>query len=207
MAHALLDAAAGWLKARGRTSMMGPIDYSVNYPCGLLVDGFDWPPRIMTNHNRPYYAGLLESWGLAKAKDFYCWWFVDPHNMVDDGTSGPSGCSERGKIVIRPFRTNDFVADSGTLQGSFQPLDAATTGASSRSARPSSAISEATWRSWPRPELVLLAEVDGRPVGFSITLPDINEAIRPLNGRLTNFGLPINLFRLLAACAASRRPA
>ncbi len=83
MAHALLDAAAGWLKGRGRTTVMGPIDYSINYPCGLLVDGFDAPPRIMTNHNRPYYAGLLESWGLRKAKDFYCWWFIDPHNMVE----------------------------------------------------------------------------------------------------------------------------
>ena len=82
MAHALLDAAAGWLSGRGRTAVMGPIDYSINYACGLLVDGFDTPPRIMTNHNRPYYAGLLESWGLRKAKDMYCWWFIDPHNMV-----------------------------------------------------------------------------------------------------------------------------
>ena len=96
MAHALLDAAAGWLKARGRTSLMGPIDYSVNYPCGLLVDGFDWPPRIMTNHNRPYYAGLLESWGLAKVKDFYCWWFVDPHNMLERWNKRASPAARAG---------------------------------------------------------------------------------------------------------------
>ena len=83
MAHALLDAAAGWLNGRGRTSVMGPIDYSTNYACGLLVDGFDTPPRIMRNHNRPYYGGLLESWGLRKAKDIYCWWFIDPQNMVE----------------------------------------------------------------------------------------------------------------------------
>ena len=82
VAHGLLDAAAAWLRARGRTAIMGPIDYSTNYPCGLLIDGFDTPPRVMMNHNPPYYAGLLESWGLAKVKDLYCWWFVDPQDMV-----------------------------------------------------------------------------------------------------------------------------
>ena len=50
---ALLDAAADWLRARGRTEIRGPIDYSLNYPCGLLIDGFDTPPRIMMNHNAP----------------------------------------------------------------------------------------------------------------------------------------------------------
>ena len=67
-AHGLLDAAAGWLAARGRTAIRGPIDYSLNYPCGLLVEGFDTPPRIMMNHNRRYYAGLLESWGLREGE-------------------------------------------------------------------------------------------------------------------------------------------
>ena len=54
------------------------------------------------------------------------------------------------------------------------------------------------------PELMLMAEADGRPVGFSMTLPDLNEAIRPLNGRLTRFGLPIGLFKLRAISSGSR---
>ena len=81
-AGGLLDAATGWLAARGRTAIRGPIDYSLNYPCGLLIDGFDTPPRIMMNHNRRYYARLLESCGLAKAKDLYAWWFVDRCDLL-----------------------------------------------------------------------------------------------------------------------------
>ena len=69
--------------ARGRTSLMGPVDYSTNYACGLLVDGFATPPRVMMNHNPPYYAGLLESYGLAKSKDLYAWWFDDPHDICN----------------------------------------------------------------------------------------------------------------------------
>ena len=90
-AHALLDAAADWLRARGRSAIRGPIDYSTNYQCGLLVEGFDTPPRIMMNHNRPYYARLLESWGLHKGRDLYAWWFVDSLDLVSKWKSRASG--------------------------------------------------------------------------------------------------------------------
>ena len=110
-AHGLLDAAAGWLAARGRTAIRGPIDYSLNYPCGLLVEGFDTPPRIMMNHNRRYYAGLLESWGLRKAKDLYAWWFVDPHNLAAKWRERAERLARRGRIIVRPFRLNDFQAE------------------------------------------------------------------------------------------------
>ncbi|HEV3004927.1 MAG TPA: N-acetyltransferase, partial [Pirellulales bacterium] len=63
ISSALLDAAAGWLRARGRTELIGPIDYSTNYACGLLIDGFGTPPRVMMNHNPPYYSRLIEAWG------------------------------------------------------------------------------------------------------------------------------------------------
>jgi GNAT superfamily N-acetyltransferase len=175
---------------------MGPIDYSINYPCGLLVDGFDAPPRIMTNHNRPYYAGLLESWGLRKAKDFYCWWFTDPHNMVERWRARAERLRQRGKIVVRPFRRDDFNAEVARFREVFNRSMQHNWGFVS--------LSEAEFRYFAKrlakltmPGLVLLAEVDGKPAGFSITVPDANEAFRPLGGRLTNYGLPINLFRLL----------
>ena len=109
-AHALLDAAAGWLRARGRTAIRGPIDYSINYPCGLLVEGFDTPPRIMMNHNRRYYAGLLESWGLRKAKDLYAWWFTDPRDLTTKwkhavGAAGPAQRRHRPPLPHRTILT------------------------------------------------------------------------------------------------------
>ena len=69
VAGALLDTASGWLRQRGRTAMLGPMEYSTNYTCGLLVDGFDTPPRLLMNHNPPYYRGLLEGRGLMRATE------------------------------------------------------------------------------------------------------------------------------------------
>ena len=116
VAHALLDAAAGWLSARGRNVIRGPVDYSTNYQCGLLVEGFDTPPRIMMNHNRRYYAELLESWGLRKAKDLYAWWFVDPHDLISQWQSRVDRLARRSGVTVRPFRKNDFAAEVDRCQ-------------------------------------------------------------------------------------------
>jgi GNAT superfamily N-acetyltransferase len=196
VAAALLDAAAGWVKAKGRTAIRGPIDYSTNYPCGLLVEGFDTPPRALMNHNPPYYASLLEGCGLAKIKDLLEWWFVDTCDMGAQWKRKADWLARRGGIKIRAFRKKDFRAEvrrcnavytaATAKHWGFVPLSDAEFG---HLAKQLATITD--------PQQVLLAEVDGKPVGFSITLPDLNEAIRPLNGRLTTFGLPIGLARFL----------
>ncbi|MEO5720014.1 MAG: N-acetyltransferase, partial [Chthoniobacterales bacterium] len=82
VAQVLFDAAEGWVRQRGRDEMMGPIDYSTNYVCGLLVDGFEHPPTVLTSHNPPSYAALLEGCGYAKTKDFFAWWLADRAQAV-----------------------------------------------------------------------------------------------------------------------------
>jgi GNAT superfamily N-acetyltransferase len=195
-AAGLLDAAAGWIASHGRTVVRGPIDYSLNYPCGLLTEGFDTPPRVMMNHNRRYYAGLLESWGLRKAKDLYAWWFTDPHNLVEKWKPLAERLARRSKVVIRPFRENDFEAEVRRCHEVYNAAMSDLWGFVK--------LTEAEFHYLAKQlkqigvaDQVLLAEVDGRPVGVSITLPDINEAIRPLDGRLTRFGLPIGLMKLM----------
>jgi GNAT superfamily N-acetyltransferase len=196
VAHKLLDAAADWLRARGRTTVLGPIDYSTNYPLGLLIDGFDTPPRVMMNHNPPYYADLLESWGLAKTKDLYCWWFVDPHDMVAKWHKRAERIAKRSGVRVRPFQLDDFDAEVERCRTVYNGSRTENWGFVR--------LTDAEFRYFAKqmarlaiPELVLLAEVDHEPIGFSITLPDINEAIAPLKGRLTTFGLPIGLLRLM----------
>src|SRR5450432_559632 len=78
VAAALFAAADEWLRKKGRTEVMGPIDYSTNYVCALLIDGFQYPPTLLTSHNPPYYARLIEQNGFTKAIDWYAWWFSDP---------------------------------------------------------------------------------------------------------------------------------
>ncbi len=194
VAAALFRAAEGWLKARGRDMIRGPIDYSMNYPCGLLIEGFDTPPRAMMNHHPPYYASLMEHCGLLKAKDLLAWWFSDPRDMLDQWKRRAEWLQKRGRIKIRPFRKKEFdaevrrcnavYAEAAAKQWGFVPM------------------SDAEFRHLAKqmawivpPQQALLAEIDGEPVGFSITLPDINEAIQPLRGKLTTFGIPIGLLR------------
>ncbi|MGH7137536.1 MAG: hypothetical protein ACREHD_17460, partial [Pirellulales bacterium] len=196
VARALLDAAAEWLRARGRTAMRGPIDYSLNYACGLLVDGFDSPPRLMMGHNPPYYERLLLSCGLTKVKDLFAWWFDDSNDMLAVWGRRAERLAARGRVQIRPM--------------SFAHLDA-------EIERCKAVYNSAFQRNWgfvkmtdaefhhmakqlkviAMPELLLLAEVNGEPVGFSMTVPDLNEAIRPLDGRIFKWGLPIGFFQLL----------
>ena len=196
MTHGLLDAASQWLRARGRSAIMGPIDYSMNYPCGLLVKGFNTPPRILDNHNPPYYAGLLESWGLAKAKDLFSWWFDDAKDMRAMWRERAERIVRRGAITVRHFNIRDFDNEVQRCNSVYNTAMERNWGFVS--------LTEAEFRYMAKrlkemaePKMVLLAEVDGYPVGFSITLPDLNEAARPLNGRLFPYGLPVNLVRFL----------
>lgn len=196
VARSLLTAAARWLRGRGRTSIIGPIDYSTNNPAGLLVEGFDTPQRVMMNHNPQYYAELLEGWGLKKAKDMYAWWFEAGTAALDDWTRRAERIAHRGGVTIRPVRFADFNAEVARCMQVYNQTWEKTWGFVQMTPEEFRHMA-AGLKQIAVPELVLLAEVAGQPVGFCVTLPDVNEAIRPTGGRLTKWGLPIGLFKLL----------
>jgi GNAT superfamily N-acetyltransferase len=195
-AHALLGAAAAWLRARGRTEIRGPIDYSTNYPCGLLIDGFDTPPRVMMNHNPMYYAALLESWGLTKAKDMYAWWFDACCDLEKRWGPRVECIVKRTGITIRHFDNKNFEAEVARCREAYNSAMHDLWGFVNLTDAEFHHLARQL-RKIAHEEQILLAELDGKPVGFAVTLPDINEAIRPLNGRLTTWGMPTGLLRLL----------
>ncbi|OYV85996.1 MAG: hypothetical protein B7Z73_12520, partial [Planctomycetia bacterium 21-64-5] len=195
VAQTLIGAAVDWLRDRGRDLIRGPIDYSLNYPCGLLVDGFDTPPRIMMGHNPPYYERLLMSCGLSKVKDLYAWWFDDSHDMLSVWGRRAERLAARGRVQVRPLRFDDLDAEIERCKTVYNAAWERNWGFVK--------MTDAEFHDLAKhlkviavPDWLLLAEVDGEPVGFSMTLPDLNEAIRPLNGRLFNWGLPLGLLRL-----------
>ncbi len=196
VARSLLNAASRWLRSRGRTGIMGPIDYSTNYPAGLLVDGFDTPQRVMMNHNPPYYSALLESWGLKKAKDMYAWWFDGDNPALHDWTVRADRLMHRAGVTIRNFRFDDFDAEVERCLFIYNQAWESLWGFV-RMTREEFRHTAYQLKKMAVPELVLLAEIGSQPVGFCVTLPDFNEAIRPLNGNLTWCGLPTGLLRLL----------
>jgi len=196
VAAALFDAAADWLRKKGRTEIMGPIDYSTNYVCGLWVGGFQFPPTILTAHNPPYYRDLIEGCGFAKIKDWYAWWFDDPAKAVTHLRRLATRFNTRCPAVIRPANLNNIRDESRRLREiynqawkknwGFVPFTEAEIEFMTEELKPLLV-----------PEFAWVAEVDDEPAGFILAVPDINVALRHINGRLTTFGLPIGLLKLL----------
>jgi GNAT superfamily N-acetyltransferase len=196
VATALFDVAASWFRMKGRMEIMGPIDYSTNYVCGLLIDGFRFPPTILTAHNPPYYRQLIENYGFTKTKDWYAWWFADPAKAVTHLRRLAARFNARCPAIIRPANLKNLRDESRRLREiynqawgknwGFVPFTEAEIAFMTNELRPLLV-----------PEFAWLAEVDNEPVGFTFCLPDINVLLRDLNGRLTHFGLPIGLIKLL----------
>jgi GNAT superfamily N-acetyltransferase len=196
VAAVLFQAVADWLRARGRNEIMGPIDYSTNYVCGLLIDGFDHPPTLLTAHNPRYYRALIESSGFTKAKDWYAWWFSEFPEPAQRLRKIATARAGRHSVKIRPVNLRDIEDESRRLRTiynqaweknwGFVPFTEAEFDYMAREMKPLIV-----------PEATLIAEIGDEPIAFIIAVPDINVALRKINGHLTRFGLPIGLIKLL----------
>jgi GNAT superfamily N-acetyltransferase len=189
-AAALLDAAAGWLRQRGRDRMVGPMDFTTNDECGLLVEGHDRPPIIFTPWQHPYYQGLLEGAGLTKAMDTFMWeLYVDKRERVHPAIWDMAAKvqSEHG-ITVRPMRKRDLEAEVGRFlevynaawerNWGFVPLSEEEVRHYAKDLKP---VLDENW--------AMIAEArDGTVVGAALTLPDYNQVLAHLNGRLLPFG-------------------
>lgn len=197
VATALFRAAAGWLRARGRDEVMGPIDYSTNYMCGLLIDGLEHPPTVLTSHNPPYYAALIERCGFAKVKDFFAWWLPDAAEALARLHRFASRVAKRQKATIRPADLSKIGEESQRIREVYNAAWRQNWGFVPFTPKEFEFMANEL-KPIVEPDFTLIAEIDGKPAGFILCVPDINVALRHLkNGRLTQFGLPIGLMRLL----------
>jgi GNAT superfamily N-acetyltransferase len=196
VAAALFEAAANWLRNKGRTEIMGPIDYSTNYVCGLLIDGFQFPPTILTGHNPPYYKELIESYGFTKAKDWYAWWFADPSKAATRLRPLTKRLRKRWPVVIRPGNLKNIREESRRLREIYNQAWEKNWGFVPFTEAEIEFMTHEL-KQLVIPEFTLIAEIGDEPAGFILCVPDINVALRHINGRLTTFGLPIGLVKLL----------
>jgi GNAT superfamily N-acetyltransferase len=188
-AGALLDAAEAWLRARGRDRMVGPMDFTTNDECGVLVDGYDLLPTILTNWHHRYYPGLIEGAGLAKAMDLYMWNLeVQDRSRVHDAIWRVAAEVEsKHGITVRPMRKKDMEAEINRFlevynaawerNWGFVPLTEAEVRHYAKDLKP---ILDENW-AW-------VAEKDGETVGAALSLPDYNQVLKHMNGRLLPFG-------------------
>jgi GNAT superfamily N-acetyltransferase len=196
VADALFAAAAQWLREKGRDEIMGPIDYSTNYLCSLLIEGFQFPPTVLTPHNPPYYHALIESWGFEKAIDLFAWRLANPADALSRLRRLAGVLKNRQNVTLRHGNLSDIAGEGRRLRQiyneawrnnwGFVPFSEKEFEFMTRELKPILL-----------PEYVWLAEVENEPVAFILCVPDINVALKKINGRLTTFGLPIGLAKLL----------
>ena len=201
---ALVAAAEGWLAARGLDRLRGPVNPSMNAECGLLVDGFDAPPVAMMPYNPPEYAGLLEAAGLARCKDLYAY-RIEAHRV--EGTAGKDGRLARAAalirrrhaaLTIRPIDLRRFESEVLALTEVFEQARAGNWGYVPLT-RAEILEMAREFRQVIDAELVLLAEVEGKPAGASLAIPDINLGLAAARGRLWPLGL-LRFARAMRGC-------
>jgi GNAT superfamily N-acetyltransferase len=186
VAAALLDAAGAWLAARGLSAVRGPMSFSLNEECGLLVRGFDGPPRVMMPYNPPWYADLLEGWGLRRAKDLLAYW--RGHGAVPERLARAADVlAERHRITVRPMNMRRFAEEVDRVRALYNAAWEANWGHVPMTEEELTYMAKQL-RPVVDPDLVVFAEVRGEPAGFAIALPDLNVALARMNGRLLPFG-------------------
>ncbi len=193
--QALLSSAKSWLAAENYDALIGPTNLTTNETAGFLIDGFHEPPKIMMTYNKPYYDDLLLQCGLTKEMDLFA--FMIYTEAVSEKSIKLSKLLEerlaRTGITIRNIRIKDFKKEITKLQNIYN------------------AAWEKNWGFVPftdeewihlasglklmaDEDFMYIAEVDNEPVGFSVSIPDVNEITKSFKkGRL----FPFNVFKLL----------
>lgn len=198
VAKVLIEAAEGWLRERGMKVARGPMSFGVNEEIGLLVEGFDTPPMLVMAHHRPYQGALVEKAGYAKTKDLFAWRYdlasdpptrarkayEDMHAMpeVKVRTIDLKHMERDCRIVVDIF--NDAWGDNW----GFVPM---TESELKKMAQDFKLLLE--------PQIALIAEIDGEPAAISIGVPNLNEAIADLKGKIFPVGWAKLLWRLKVA--------
>lgn len=188
----LLDTACEWCKNKGLDAIIGPVNPSTNDECGLLIDGFDHIPVILTPYNPPFYKEMIESFGFEKGNDLFAYYI--PATVIND-----EKVMAKLERMARLIKTKENIV---TRKINMKDLD-------NEVKRIEKVYNDAWEKNWGfvpltteefeffkgnlkalvDPDIVFFAEVEGDPAGFSLALPDYNQIFKKLNGRLFPFGV------------------
>lgn len=192
--RALIEAAEGWLTEKGMTEIRGPLNLSTNEETGLLIDGFDSPPMLLMGHDLPYVGPRLEQAGFAKIKDVVAYLY-DTRGELPESAKRLIKRALHPSMVLRPMDWNryheeiksvtEIFNDAWSGNWGFVPLIKAETEHMAKALKP-----------LLDKRLVWFVEIEGEVAGFIVALPNLNEAIRDLRGKLFPFGWLKLLWRL-----------
>jgi GNAT superfamily N-acetyltransferase len=194
-AAALLAAAEGAVRSKGMQRLLGPINLTPHDETGILLEGFDTAPTVQSPYNPPYYHRLLEEAGYRLARQYYAY-SATPTDEPAPAVRRLVRAARRGVgpargVTVRSIDLRHWVDEARILWRLYNAAFAHVWGFVPISW---DEFYQRAWtfKSFAEPELVRIAEYEGEPVGFGLTLPDVNEALRGVNGRL----LPLGWVRL-----------
>lgn len=187
-AGALLDAVAAWGRERGMDTLRGPMNLSMNDECAFLLEGFDSPPAIMMPYNPPYYLDLMDRCGLVKAKDLYAFFATRDHRVSEKIREIADRVRRETRIVLRPVTKKSLDRDAEKIMYVYNNAWEKNWGFVPWTPNETRYMAE-KMKQIADTRIILLAEEDGRPVGFAFGLPNLNEAIKKIDGRLTPLGM------------------
>jgi hypothetical protein len=187
IASRLLKVAMITLKKEGMEKMRGPMNFSTNHEIGFVIEGFDLPPSVMMTWNFPYQVKLAEKFGLKKAMDLLAWEISRADGIPERIERVVGKMQERSRITLRTIKMQDFDNEVKRLNAVYNAAWAPNWGFV-----PMDEV-EFTHMCYllkqiADPEVIFIAEYEGKPVAFSVALPDINQALIHLKGRLFPFG-------------------
>lgn len=189
VANALLDQARKWLISKDKDTMRGPANFSVNDECGLLVDAFDSSPVLLMTYNPEYYIRLLETYGLTKAMDLLAY-HVPVKTPPERLARLARKIESRGNFTVRALSSRNKKKLRSDIETIYRIYEEAWEKNWGYVPCTPKEFDQLVDRLLPivRPEFIFIAEIDGKAVGLSVTLPDYNFVLKKMQGRMFPFG-------------------
>lgn len=193
VADALFKEIKKWAKEWGMTGLRGPVNPSTNHECGLLVEGFNDPPNVMMTYNPPYYSKLFENAGFLKSKDLHAYDVTNQSKFSERLLARAERIKVSSKITFREISMKKFREEVQLIRKIYNDAWEKNWGFVPMNEEEFDHMAK-DMKMIVDPRLVLIAEVAGEPAGFSLALPDVNQAIGKIqDGKL----LPTGIFKLL----------
>lgn len=184
---ALFEAAGAWLKQRGATAIQGPFSFSINDETGLLIEGFDTPPSVLMGHARPYYGQRIEEAGFAKAKDVIAYdLFAAPEIPRALKSAYDKALSDKD-VTLRPLDKKQLLKELRTVVSIANDAWSENWGFVPWTEEEMTALAN-NLKFLVSGDYIAIAEYKGEPAAMAITLPNINDWLTGLQGRLLPFG-------------------
>ncbi len=203
VARELLDRAEKWLKGRGMKTVRGPMSLNINEEIGCLVEGFENPSVLMSPFHMPYQGTLIELAGYTKAKDLFNWSYTvgEPNKRVRKAHDDIKAMPE---VTLRTFTRKTLDRDVPIMLDIFNDAWAENWGFVPATPKEASKMAS-DLKLFFLPELSVLVSIDNEPAAFALALPNVNEIIGDLGGKLFPTGLAKLLYRLKVKGPSSAR--